>query len=251
MVVPGINSLRFPKVIGHRGAPYYAPENTLASLYEAEKRGVKWIEFDVALTKDQVPVILHDENLRRTTNGRGSIAEMIWSDVAQLDAGGWFSPKYTGEKVPLFKDYLEAAKTLNLGINVEIKPTKNQDFATAFQVVQELQQNWPDPHDHLLVSSFSVSALAAARARDSRFYLALLLDKWFAGWQDAVVQLNCVSVNVNHRRLSPKRVAEIKAMGCYVMAYTVDSPKRASQLFDWGVDAVFSNVPDVILSNLV
>lgn len=243
----GINSLVFPKVIGHRGACHYAPENTLASMYEAERRGVKWIEFDVALTKDQCPVILHDENLKRTTNGRGSVANMSLAEVEQLDAGSWFSSKFAGEKIPLFNEYLQAAKRLNLGINVEIKPTAGQDFATAYQVVQQLRRDWPDPHHHLLVSSFSVTALAAARALDQRYYFALLINKWFSGWQDAVVQLNCVSVNVNHRRLSPERVAEIKAMGRYVMAYTVDSPRLAKKLFSWGVDAVFSNVPDVIL----
>lgn len=245
-----INNLQPPKVIGHRGACGYSPENTMASLVKAYELGVKWIEFDVALTKDELPVIMHDEKLNRTTNGKGSLANATYEQIAQLDAGSWFSPEFSGEKVPLFTDFLFAASELNLGINVEIKPTLGMDFETAHSVVQELQNYWPDPTDHLLVSSFSLTSLAVARALDQRLYLALLADTWFPFWQDAVIQLNCISVNASHKILSPSRVAEIKAMGCYVMAYTVDNPIRAKELFSWGVDTVFSNVPDVILAAL-
>jgi len=68
---------QIPRVIGHRGACGYAPENTLVSLREAARRGVQWVEFDVMLSRDQVPILFHDEDLARTTNGHGRVADKI------------------------------------------------------------------------------------------------------------------------------------------------------------------------------
>ena len=92
--------IRIPRVVGHRGAAGHAPENTLAGLRKAVELGATWVEFDVVLTGDGVPVLLHDDTLERTTNGRGSIAETALADVRSLDAGSWFSERFAGERVP-------------------------------------------------------------------------------------------------------------------------------------------------------
>jgi len=83
--------LKLPNIIGHRGAKAYAPENTIESIQTAADMGCKWVELDVKLTKDSVPVIFHDDDLDRTTNGHGPIAEMKYADLCDLEAGSWFS----------------------------------------------------------------------------------------------------------------------------------------------------------------
>jgi glycerophosphoryl diester phosphodiesterase len=234
-------ALFLPKVIGHRGICAYAPENTLASLEKAAELGIAWIEFDVMLTQDGEAIVFHDETLNRTTNGKGLIAETTLAEIATLEAGAWFSPAFSGEKVPTFVSYLKKAAALNLGINVEIKPTAGTDADTAKKVVELLRQYWPNTAPSPLISSFSVAALTAARALDKNFQLGLLLDSWLDDWQKICAELQCVSLHMDHTLLSIEKVQQLKRWVNYVLAYTVNNSARAEQLFAMGVDAVFSD----------
>lgn len=83
--------LKLPKIIGHRGCAAYAPENTIEGIHTAADMGVEWVELDVKLTKDQVPIIFHDETLERTTDSSGNIRDLTLQEVKELDAGSWFS----------------------------------------------------------------------------------------------------------------------------------------------------------------
>src|SRR6185312_15457641 len=89
-----------PSVIGHRGASAYAPENTLAGFHVAKARGCIWVEFDVRLCADGVPVVCHDDCLERTSDGRGRISRLPLATIRLCDAGGWFDKKFAGERVP-------------------------------------------------------------------------------------------------------------------------------------------------------
>ena len=128
----------FAPVIGHRGAAAAAPENTLASLRKAKELGASWVEFDVKLTRDGVPILMHDERLERTTNGRGEVAQATLAELQELDAGGWFGPAFRGERVPTFEAALGLCAELGLGINVEIKPCPGREAETARVAVETL-----------------------------------------------------------------------------------------------------------------
>jgi glycerophosphoryl diester phosphodiesterase len=233
--------IELAKVIGHRGVCHYAPENTLASLRKAFELGLSWVEFDVMLTRDGEAIIMHDDSLNRTTNGYGKVAETTYDEIEKLDAGSWFSEEFKGEKVPTFVEFLKCAAELNLGINVEIKPTSGKDLETAYKVVEILNHHFNS--EKLLISSFSVASLALARALNEELHLALLLDRWFEGWQGIVKQLNCMSVNVDYRILTSDNVARMKEAGQqYVLAYVVNDLNLAETLYSWGVDAVFSDM---------
>lgn len=236
--------LAIPKIIGHRGACRYAPENTLASLRKAAELGATWIELDVMLTQDEEAIVFHDETLDRTTNGHGLVAQTPYAVISELDAGSWFSPKFTGEKIPTFEAYLDAATQAGLGMNIEIKPNPGQDQKTAEKVVAILQRRTSIPP--LLISSFSVEALQVVHALNKTLPLGLLLDKWIEGWREIAMQLDCVSVNLDRKLVTPQKVQEIKALGVpYVLAYTVNDKDHAAALFAMGVDAVFSDAPDM------
>jgi glycerophosphoryl diester phosphodiesterase len=237
----------FPRIIAHRGASHDAPENTMAALEKAAQLGATWVEFDVMRTQDGEAIVFHDDQLDRTTNGRGAVADTSYATIATLDAGAWFSPQYAGEKIPTFASYIQKAAALGLGINVEIKPTEGQAQKTAQAIVAILQKYWPSRAPAPLISSFSVEALITACALDASLQLGLLLDEWTAGWQDIVQQLSCISIHVAHSLLlDDKQVKNIKTYAPYLCAYTVDDRKRAADLFAMGVDAVFTNRPNLL-----
>ena len=99
-----------PKVMGHRGAAGLAPENTLSSIRKAAEVGVSWIEFDVKLTADNMPVIFHDDSLNRTAGRDGLMAETSADEALRLDAGSWFSMDFAGERVPSLFATLDLAQ---------------------------------------------------------------------------------------------------------------------------------------------
>ncbi|HET6220602.1 MAG TPA: glycerophosphodiester phosphodiesterase family protein, partial [Dongiaceae bacterium] len=103
-----------PRVIGHRGAAAYAPENTLEGLREAARRGAGWVEFDAKLTGDGVVVLMHDDTLDRTTDGTGPVAETSYAEISHLDAGAWFGPAWRGARVPTLADALALLVELDL-----------------------------------------------------------------------------------------------------------------------------------------
>src|SRR5262245_53621059 len=110
-------AFQLPRVIGHRGAAAYAPENTLESIREAAHRGARWVEFDAKLTGDGAVILMHDDTLDRTTNSRGPVAQTSLADIARLDAGAWFGEPWRGARVPTLADTLALLVELDMQAN--------------------------------------------------------------------------------------------------------------------------------------
>src|SRR5690625_7581403 len=108
-------------IFAHRGASKYAPENTMAAFKFAYELGAEGIETDVQLTKDNIPVLIHDERVKRTTNGTGYIKDLTWNQVKQLDAGSWFSKKFTGAGIISLDEFLQWIQFKPLYLNIELK----------------------------------------------------------------------------------------------------------------------------------
>jgi len=153
-----------PKVIGHRGAAAYAPENTLEGLREAARRGAGWVEFDVKLTADGMPIVFHDDALDRTTNAKGEVAAASLERIRGLDAGSWFGPAFAGARVPTLEEALRLVLEQGLGANIEIKPCPGREAETAERAVAEILRLWPAKRPPPLISSFKPACLAAAKA---------------------------------------------------------------------------------------
>ncbi len=131
------------QVIGHRGAAARAPENTLAGLRKAHELGAGWVEFDVMLSSDGVPILIHDETLERTTSGSGRVDRHSAAEIQALDAGSWFDPAFRDERVPTLSEAVAVLLELNLGANVEIKPSTGYAQRTGEVVAALLQRTWP------------------------------------------------------------------------------------------------------------
>jgi glycerophosphoryl diester phosphodiesterase len=233
-----------PRIIAHRGASSIAPENTLIAMQLAAEMGARAVEFDVSLTKDEEAIVLHDETLQRTTNGKGKVAKTTLQQIKKLDAGSWFAPPYAGMQIPTFAETLRFIATQPLQMNIEIKPTPNCAEITAEKVVQILHR-YP-PKKTPLISSFKMQSLRTVYALDKNLPLAWLTHSWRADFEKILEKLHCVSLNINQHVLTKSRVQAVKKAGYYLLTYTVDDPKRAEQLFAWGVDGIFTNVPQIL-----
>ncbi|KTD62055.1 glycerophosphoryl diester esterase [Legionella spiritensis] len=234
------------KVIAHRGASAYAPENTLAAFNKALAMGCRCVEFDVILSADGEPFVFHDESLKRTTNGQGRIGEVTAEYLQSLDAGSWFSKSWRDEKIPHFRDVLKWLVFTECHANIEIKPYPGKSEETTVTVLSYLHRHWPAATSLPLVSSFDWSVLTLCRTLAPEMPLGLLLDEWDDHWAGKAGELQCYSIHLNRRILNAKRVQTIKEQGYQVFAYTVNRKRQAMKLLEWGVDAVFSDYPDLL-----
>lgn len=232
-----------PPVFAHRGASYYAPENTMAAFAKAYELGIQWLEFDVMLTADQQVVVIHDETLDRTTNGTGEVHQYRYAELQQLDAGSWFGSAFSGQRIPLLKDVIHWMQQHQMKANIELKAQPGQEQLIAKQVLAIIGQT---SQNHL-ISSFSHGILYAVRNLDADCWIGLLMDEWLNDWHVICEELNAVSVHTNHDIINPERVAAIKSTQRPVYCYTVNDRNRAQELFSWGVDAVYSDCPDKII----
>jgi glycerophosphoryl diester phosphodiesterase len=228
--------LQLPKVIGHRGAKAYAPENTLASFREARRRGAAWVEIDVKLTADGVPIIMHDASLKRTTGVDRLVAETPRAEL----------PK----DVPTFEEAIACFAEQGLGCNVEIKPCEGREAETARVTVATLRRCWPATLPAPLLSSFKDVSLAAAREAAPEFARAILLDELKDDWRSRADAVGAAGVNTNGEKLAAGRAHEVKQAGFALSVYTIDDPALAKALVLMGVDCVITDMPDVILAAL-
>jgi glycerophosphoryl diester phosphodiesterase len=234
-------------VIGHRGVAAQAPENTLAGLRRAKELGCRWVEFDVRLTADGMPILLHDDRLERTTNGFGDSAALPLAAVREYDAGRWFGPSFIGERVPTLEETVAALAALGLGANVELKAARGRAAVTGRSAAELLARLWPTQLPAVLVSSFLETALMAAREVAPQLARGLLFRSVPRDWRARVEALGCRTVHADHRRLHPAIVAEIRNCGYPVLAYTVNDAARAAMLYSWGVASVFSDIPHLLI----
>lgn len=244
-------ALKIPQVIGHRGACAYAPENTRESILTAADMGVKWVEVDVKLTKDGVPIVFHDDTLERITDGAGAVAETLYEDIQHLDAGSKFGASFAGAKILTLIELLDILEEKSLSANIEIKPCPGREKETAEVVMDYLTRCWDEP-DRILISSFSHVALETAMDMAPYYPRGFLLDEeWPENWQEIARHLDVSVVSFNGHTVTREDVEEAIDFGKPVIAYTINDPQKARQLQGWGVDGFFTDEPDTLMANLI
>ncbi len=236
-------------MIGHRGAAGSAPENTLASLRRAAELGCRWVEFDVQLSADDIPVLFHDLSLPRTTNGKGKLSRVSLAGLKMLDAGSWFGADFAGERIPTLAEALLEIARLGLIPNIEIKSPRAYAAQTARLAIIEAFKVWPKNAPLPFISSFAPEALALARK---------IVPDWPRGYLDSHLmrstignarELGCVSVGLDAKRADAESIEQLRGAGFFVLTYTVNDRKEAERLFSMGVDGVFSDRPDEIVAD--
>lgn len=233
-------------IIAHRGASAYAPENTMTAFNKALRLGVRFIELDVMLSADGQPFIFHDENLKRTTNGRGEFGRVNADYLQSLDAGLWFSKQFQYEKIPTLLTVLEWLLANDVHANIEIKPYPGTMEQTTVAVLTHLNRYWPADKTLPLISCFDRAALTLCRSLSPEMPLAFILHEWQDDWLQNARKLDCFSIHLSHFIATKARVQAIKAEGYRVFVYTVNRLRLAQKLMGFGVDAIFSDYPDLL-----
>jgi glycerophosphoryl diester phosphodiesterase len=238
-------------VVAHRGASADHPENTLAAFEAAARAGADVIEFDLRLTADGVPVVLHDEDLSRTTDGRGVVRETRLSELKQLDASRGRGPRL---EIPTLAEALDAIGRTGAGVDLEIKslggpdPGRHDLLEATLGVLEEAR--FPGP---VLVSSFN--GLTLQRCRElapglpTGFLTAVAIDPTSAltyarqaGHEFILPQVEAVL------EAGPAFVEQCHSSGLRVGTWTVDDEPTLEKLLRWGVDAVASNRPGLAVA---
>jgi glycerophosphoryl diester phosphodiesterase len=236
----------YPARIAHRGAGLRAPENTLAALREGAAFGYLMFELDAKLSGDGVLVLMHDETLERTTDGRGRVAASSLADLMRLDAGSWHSARYAGEGVPTLARAAAWLRANGLHANLEIKPCPGRERETGAAVAIEAERLWDAASVPPLLSSFSVEALAAARRAAPRLPRALLLQGVPHDWAARCRELGCAALVVQGSALDEATISRAHAESLKVLAYTVNDPARAAALDAWGIDGLITDAVERI-----
>lgn len=241
------------RVIAHRGFSGIAPENTLIALRKAIEAGADMVEVDVGLTRDGQVVLLHDETLERTTDGKGLLSEATFDEVRSLDAGSWFDSAYTGEPVPTLGEALDLVRGRIL-INIEIKGEAVSDQVEdgiADKVLRAVRER--DMLDQVVLSSFEPEALRQARRLDTEVRTASLYNDDLHGGQTPIEVMEAVGAdgfNLSKRRVDAEIIALCHRHNRPVAVYTVNKPRTMRRLIDLGVDAFFTDHPDRLMALL-
>lgn len=227
-----------PRWFAHRGGGSLAPENTLAGIRLAARLGYKAVEFDVMLSGDGTPVLIHDETLERTTNGVGSVCQTPDTVLFALDAGN-------GEPIPRFDQAAALCRELGLLANVEIKPAIGYEAPTAQLVARLTAELWQGAAVQPLISSFSLEALEIARDVAPDIRRGVLFETVPANWRDEMNRLQAISLHCDASLLNDNVLNEALARAVPVLCYTVNALEQAKNLFERGVSALFTDRLDL------
>lgn len=231
----------YPRIVAHRCGGALAPENTLAGLRIAARLGCRGVEFDAMLSADGVPVLIHDETLERTTDGRGAVADHSLAQLRRLDAGSRHAAAFRGEPLPTLAEALDLCVSLGLWANVEIKPSVGRERETGAAVGRLLASGW---NGHGVVSSFSETALAEARTCLPGAPFALLVAAPPEDWLPRLRRRGCDALHcsADHGLAVAQQAA---AAGVPVACYTANDRAAGERLLAAGIAAVCTDRPDL------
>jgi glycerophosphoryl diester phosphodiesterase len=247
--------MTLPLILAHRGASAYAPENTIAAFRLAHELGADGIELDVQLTRDKIPVIIHDDFVDRTTNGKGRVSDLTIAEIARLDAGTWKTEDYRGEPVPTLAQVFDAladwlrpvGRARPCLINVELKTERLLTDGLEQQVLNVIARY--GLQDRILLSSFSPLSLHRARAINPQLPRGLLYDSsmplplrkaWLRFWADPqAMHPEAAMIDAAYMQWAKRHKWQVNT-------WTVDDPDEARRLARLGVNAIITNKPDVI-----
>jgi len=234
------------KIIAHRGASKYAPENTMPAFVLAYRMGAHGIETDVQLTKDDVPVLIHDENVKRTTDGYGYIRDFTYRDLKNLDAGGWFSNEYTGTNILTLDEFLKWAENKPLYLNIELKNNKI-DYRHLENYVYE-RVDYYRLLNRTTISTFNPKSIKRLKQYNHRVGVALLISKRTENIISIVKELGGSALHIKYNVLHKRLVEESRKNNVPLSVFTVNKKMRMIRCLTYQVSGIFTDIPDKALA---
>lgn len=239
-----------PTILAHRGASRRAPENTLLALSLAAELGASWVEVDARLTRDGVLVLVHDDDLSRTTQAAGLVRAHTVAEVTALRADKEHGLRFAGECVPTLEAALAQCDDLGLRMNIEIKSSAADAVESADALRDVLRPRRAPSLPAPLFSSDCAPVLARLRDTLPDVPRALIVERADASTARTFADLRCAGLVCDHTGLDAADVARMKAFlgDAPLWVYTVNEAEVAARLAAMGVAGFFTDVPDVLLA---
>ncbi len=235
-----------PLLCAHRGGAALGPENTLVACRRSLELGVDAVEVDVRWTQDRVAVLLHDERVDRTTDGRGEVRALTWAQLRELDAGGWFDSAHRGERVPSLAELVQLLE-LHAGVLLflEVKE-QGEEGATLAEAALALAEDvglghrltvisfHPDPLLRVKAMRPEVPTVALQAAGSVTDPVRFVRDRGAEGW------------GPHHAALTEETLRRVHQEGLFAFVWTVNEPGRARELVALGLG---SHPGDVLVTD--
>ncbi|HEX2091909.1 MAG TPA: glycerophosphodiester phosphodiesterase family protein [Longimicrobiaceae bacterium] len=218
-----------PLILGHRGAPFEAPENTFGSFRRALEHGADGVELDVQRSADGAPVVIHDLTLDRTTDGRGEVRAHTWAELSRLHAG-------PGEPLRRLGEVADWAAGAGAWLNVELKGEGTE--AATLAVLERAGML-----ERTLVSSFLPTVVLEVGRLAPDVRRALVTEAWDPLVAEVVRDSGAGGVCIEQRLATPERLRELRERGLFAVVWTVDDPARIRELLRAGVAGIITNHP--------
>ena len=237
-------------VIAHRGNSHFAPENTLASIFSAIAARVDMVEFDCHETKDNVPVLLHDDTLDRTTDSRKQLkarrtrlADVEYKEAVKLKAGSWFSKKYKEEKIPTVHEALSLVKEYRMKALVDHKAGSAENLLKVIESL-EMQTN-------VIVQSSDIAFLKKMQKLNPAISLSWLGFKFLnKSMIQKAVELKVQYLNWYFRRVTVNAIRQLHEQNIKLLVFTVDEASHHKRMLKLGVDGIVTNRPWILKSQI-
>ena len=232
--------------LAHRGFSSEKPENTLTSILMAIEQGADYIEIDVHLSRDCIPIVIHDPTLERTTNYTGilRVEELNFEELKSLDAGSWFHPRFANESLPSLSEVLRLDFKRSK-LMIEIKRDRLSAKAIAgpvIDVVQEAASCGTIPE--LCFGSFDPEIIKEIKELDPKAKTVGILEE--LGMTESFTHLKVDTLAVWHEILTAEVIQDLKNKKAAVWSFTVDDVVKCRQLIDMQVDGIITNNPRMV-----
>lgn len=241
-----VKSINDCKIIAHRGYSCVYPENTILSFDQAVKIKSHMLEFDIQLTLDNIPVVIHDNLVDRTTNGNGAVSDYSYSDLRKLDAGSWKNSNYVNQKIPSLEEVIEKYSN-EIPMNIEIKTESVNDKIQsgieekAVEIIEKYNCK-----SNIIFSSFDPRALWHLNDIDANINTAILYyDKiWIQKSYTEIIQTcKANAFNCSNAEITDSLLNECTDLKIPINAYTIDNCDEMKKLWEKGISGVFTNDP--------
>jgi glycerophosphoryl diester phosphodiesterase len=237
-----------PLVFAHRGASRVAPENTLPAFEAAIRSGADGVELDVQFSSDGRLVVIHDLTLEALTDGAGRVAAHTFQALRALDAGSHFSPEFAGTRIPLLDEALDLLRN-RLLVNVELKSPDTVSAKIGAAVVTATRVH--GMADQVVISSFSPFAVRQAKRAGPEIECALLVAHDLPAWMrwGLTRRYSCADgIHPEALMVDAAYVSRARKARLPVRVWTVNDESEMRRMIDFGVDAVVTDVPDLMLA---
>jgi len=226
-----------PKILGHRGSPFEAPENTISSVKKAIAAGVDAVEIDVHQTKDNHIVVIHDDKVDRTTNGKGYVKEFTLNNLQQLKIK--YNDKNTDEKIPLLQEIIDLTKN-KIKLTIEIKEKNIEN-----NIVEIIEKN--NIVDNIYVISFFHKIVKNIKKINNKIKTSILFVGYPINVSELAINANADALSINYHYIDNKLVEEAHKNNLKVFVWNIDTIEDLKEILKLNVDVIGSNKPELIL----